>query len=84
LIERCQVEGRALVTLDLDFGNPLVFKPSRYAGIAVLRLPRKPSYQNLSEAVQTLIGGLEREDLCAKLWTVEIGRIRIYQEEKEN
>ena len=24
----CLAEGRCLVTLDLDFGNPLLFKPS--------------------------------------------------------
>jgi predicted nuclease of predicted toxin-antitoxin system len=27
LIAVCQSEGRCLVTLDLDFGNPLIFKP---------------------------------------------------------
>lgn len=37
----CQREGRCLVTLDLEFGNPLLFKPSEYAGIAVLHLPPK-------------------------------------------
>jgi predicted nuclease of predicted toxin-antitoxin system len=31
LIERCRREGRALVSLDLDFANPFHFKPSRYA-----------------------------------------------------
>ena len=38
LIEVCRAEDRCLVTLDLDFSNPLAFVPSRYAGIAVLRL----------------------------------------------
>lgn len=37
LIEICRAEGRCLVTLDLDFGNPLLFDPARYSGIAVLR-----------------------------------------------
>jgi predicted nuclease of predicted toxin-antitoxin system len=54
LIERCRREKRALVSLDLDFANPLQFKPSHYAGIAVLRLPRKPSRQHLLIAVRTL------------------------------
>jgi predicted nuclease of predicted toxin-antitoxin system len=35
LIEHCGAEDRCLVTLDLDFANPLVFQPSRYAGVAV-------------------------------------------------
>ena len=28
LIEVCRTEGRCLVTLDLDFGNPLRFNPA--------------------------------------------------------
>jgi predicted nuclease of predicted toxin-antitoxin system len=79
LIEHCSAEGRALVTLDLDFSNPLVFSPDRYAGIAVLRLPSKPSYENLLAVVRTLAEALEREELGGKLWSVEAGRIRVYQ-----
>ena len=41
VIEACRREGRALVTLDLDFANPLDYRPSEYTGIAVLRCPRK-------------------------------------------
>ena len=55
LIQRCATEGRALVTLDLDFANPLRFRPSRYAGIAVLRLPTKPEATDL-EAVNPHAG----------------------------
>jgi hypothetical protein len=33
LIEACQNEDRCLVTLDLEFGNPLLFDPSAYAGV---------------------------------------------------
>jgi len=83
LIERCRREKRALVSLDLDFANPLQFKPSRYPGIAVLRLPRKPSRQHLLTAVRTLAAGLVREDLKGKLWVIEAGRIRVFQEETE-
>ena len=81
LIEHCRREGRALVSLDLDFANPLRFRPSRYPGIAVLRLPRKPSRADLLEAIRTLAAGLEREDLRGKLWVAEAGRIRVFQEE---
>src|SRR5262245_46235305 len=51
VLGECHREGRALVTLDLDFSNPLVFKPSAYSGIAVLRLPRRPSHNDLVIAV---------------------------------
>ncbi len=81
LIEICRHEGRCLVTLDLDFSNPLLFKPSQYAGIAVLRLPRKPCHDDLLAAAQTLIGGLGRGKIDGRLWIVQRGRVREYQEE---
>jgi predicted nuclease of predicted toxin-antitoxin system len=84
LIECCRREKRALVSLDLDFANPLHFKPSRYAGIAVLRLPRKPSRQHLLTAIRTLAAGLEREELSGKLWVIEAGRIRVFQEQEDD
>ena len=84
LIECCRDEGRALVSLDLDFANPLHFRPSNYSGIAVLRLPRKPSHEDLLKAVRTLAAGLERENLHGKLWIVEPGRIRVFQEKQSD
>jgi hypothetical protein len=81
VINRCRDEVRGLITLDLDFGNPILFKPSDYRGIAVLR-PHSPiEPHELEELCQTLISALAREDLDRKLWIVEHGRIRIYQEE---
>ena len=84
LIERCRREGRALVSLDLDFANPLHFRPGNYSGIAVLRLPRKPSHADLLKAVRTLAAGLERENLDGKLWIIEAGRIRVFQEKQSD
>jgi predicted nuclease of predicted toxin-antitoxin system len=84
VINVCQAEGRCLVTLDLDFSNPLQFNPQNYSGIAVLRLPPRPTPQNLDDAIETLIGGLKRENIMGKLWIIQRGRIRIYQQEKED
>jgi len=70
-----------LISLDLDFANPLQFQPSSYSGIAILRLPRRPSRDDLLRCVRTLSACLERESLAGKLWIVEQKRIRIYQEE---
>ncbi|HEX8202938.1 MAG TPA: DUF5615 family PIN-like protein [Isosphaeraceae bacterium] len=78
VIEVCQAERRCLVTLDLDFSNPFVFPPEQYAGIAVLRLPRRLTPTDLSTAVATLITGLERSSIEGKLWIVERHRIREY------
>ena len=82
LIERCRTEARCLVTLDLGFANPLVFRPSQYAGIAVLRLPEKPSAADLIALMRTLTDAAARELIAGKLWIVEVGRIRVYQEEQ--
>jgi len=62
LIKICRNEHRALVTLDIDFGNPLLFKPSEHYGIAVLRLPQRPSHADLLDTMRTVIGGLAKEE----------------------
>ncbi|NET36762.1 MAG: hypothetical protein F6K19_32830 [Cyanothece sp. SIO1E1] len=81
LIGICRSEDRALVTLDLDFSNPILFTPSDYPGIAVLRLPNRPTPQDLHDAARTLIGGLAQADIIGKLWIIQRAKIREYQEE---
>lgn len=83
VIRACQAEHRCLVTLDLDFGNPLVFDPANYAGIAVLRLPARPSHHDITEACQTLAAGLRDGDITGRLWIVQRTRIRVHQREDE-
>jgi hypothetical protein len=83
VITVCGREGRALVTLDLDFSNPLRFDPSNHSGVAVLRLPKKPIRDDLDDAVGTLIQALARMDLEGQLWIVQKGRIRIYRPETD-
>jgi len=68
IIEVCRQERRCLVTLDLDFGNPLRFKPADYCGIAVFRLPARFSYEDLSIAMRTLAKAVESESIDKKLW----------------
>ena len=82
VISLCQSEQRCLVTLDLDFSNPLVFKPWEYAGIAVLRLPAKPSHDDLLLVCRTMIRALEQDSIVGKLWSVERGRIREYRPDR--
>lgn len=76
VIKACQHEDRCLVTLDLDFGNPLRFNPAHYSGIAVLKLP---SYDHLLITIRTLIKAIETESIEQQLWIVELGRMRIYR-----
>jgi hypothetical protein len=69
-----------LVSLDLDFANPLRFKPSQYPGIAVLHLPPKPSEADLTNLMHTFARALANDSIAGKLWIVEPGRVRVYQE----
>ena len=79
VIQACHAEQRVLVTLDLDFANPFIFRPSEYSGIAVLRLPRKPSHTDLVAAMHTLLAGLSQDSIQGALWIVQRGAIRQYQ-----
>ena len=78
VIDVCRAEGRCLVTLDLDFSNPFLFPPDLYAGIAVIRLPRRVSPDDLYAAVAALVAALSRDSIVGKLWIVERHRIRVY------
>lgn len=81
LIHLCKLEGHALVSLDLDFANPFQYNPADYPGIAVLRMPSEPASGVLGQLIRTLIGGLATESLAGHLWIIEIGRLRVYQNE---
>lgn len=83
VINVCTDESRCLVTLDLEFSNPLIFSPSKQAGIAVLRLPSKATRIDLLTALANLIKALEKDSIHGKLWIVERHRIRIYRPDDE-
>ncbi len=72
----CQREGRAVVTLDLDFADIRTFPPREYAGIIVLRLTRLDKPRVLS-VLRRLLSVLEREPLAGKLWIVEEASVRV-------
>jgi predicted nuclease of predicted toxin-antitoxin system len=72
----CQREGRAVVTLDLDFADIRAYPPGDYAGIIVLRLARLDKPRVLS-LLQRLLPVLEREPFAGKLWIVEEASVRI-------
>jgi hypothetical protein len=63
----------------LDFANPLLFKPSQYAGIIVLRLPPKPIPSDIDHLLTLLIKGLKGAQIIGKLWIIQYNRIREYQ-----
>jgi len=81
LLKTCLAEKKCLVALDLEFGNPLRFKPTDYEGIAVLRLPPKPTPNDLFDTIRTLIGGFSQKEIRRKLWIIQRGKIREYTPE---
>lgn len=84
VIQASHAESRCLVTLDLDFANPLRFRPAGYSGIAVVRLSGRASYAELIRTVNTFAKALDTESIRGKLWIVEIDRIRIYRPADES
>jgi predicted nuclease of predicted toxin-antitoxin system len=72
----CRNEGRALLTLDLDFSDIRAYPPEDYHGIVVFR-PAEQSITTLVRLTTRLLPLLEREPLVRHLWIVEDNRVRI-------
>jgi len=75
-------EDRILVTTDHDFGNVLIYPPSRTAGIAVLNPPGTVSRTLLRALAEALLNALEQRTIRGKLWIVEPSRIREHESEE--
>jgi predicted nuclease of predicted toxin-antitoxin system len=73
---RCLDEGRALISLDLDFANILTYPPENYAGIIVLRL-HDPSRPATMAALRRLLPLLTTEPLVGHLWIVDDVGMRV-------
>ena len=79
IFEICRSERRCLVTLDTDFADVTRFPPQRSSGIAVIRLHQNPSLTLLEQLIRQFLHALASESISARLWIVEVGRIRIHQ-----
>jgi predicted nuclease of predicted toxin-antitoxin system len=83
LFEMCKTEQRCLVTLDLDFTDVVRFPPHSTGGIVVVRVPRNPSLPLLEQLVRQFLQTLKRMSVEKQLWIVEVGRIRIHQQDDD-
>lgn len=72
-------EGRALVTLDRDFGEVLRFPPETTAGIVVLASQGRTTKATILARMSDLVTMLRIEGPIGQLWIVEAGRVRIHQ-----
>ena len=74
ILDVCREEGRALITLDLDFSDVRSYPPQGYFGLVVLRLQRQDKAYVL-EAIRRIIPLFENEQIEHRLWIVEENRI---------
>jgi len=77
VIDVCASEKRCLITLDTDFADTITYPPKKYAGIVVIRLPKKPTFSDIDIAINTVIEALKGgTDIAGKLWIVRHATIR--------
>lgn len=72
----CQVEGRALISLDLDFADIRKYPPADYAGIIVLRLANQGRPQVL-HVLGRIVPLFNTEPLVGHLWIVDEHQVRV-------
>ena len=72
----CQREQRAVVTLDLDFGNILEYPPELYPGLIVLRVANQDR-PHILWVLSQIFELLNRHPLVGHLWIVSETGIRI-------
>ena len=78
LFVKCGEERRVLITLDLDFADPLRFPPAKGAGVMVLR-PQRNTIALIRQTLAAALPALERDLIGGTLWIVEPDRIRVHR-----
>lgn len=76
LAKVCLEEGRALVTLDIGFGNVREYPPEQFAGIIVLR-PDEPSKASVMKLAAVLLAQMETASVDGALWVITEDRVRV-------
>ena len=76
LLRAAESEERALITLDVGFGDLRLYPPGSHSGIIVLR-PRNQSRERIVEILQRLQNAQQAEPISGQLWIVDEHRIRI-------
>ena len=76
LIGRCQLEKRALLTLDVGFGNIRSYPPGDHFGIVVLRLENQGRRRVLA-LLPRVLELIHTEPIEKHLWVVDESTVRI-------
>jgi predicted nuclease of predicted toxin-antitoxin system len=72
----CQLEGRILVTLDMDFSGIRNYQSAEFPSLVVLRL-RQQDKPHVLDVFMRCMQVLDQEPIEGHLWIVEERRIRI-------
>ncbi|CAN5372539.1 DUF5615 family PIN-like protein [soil metagenome] len=72
----CREEGRAIVTMDMDFGDIRRFPPENFAGLIVLRAD-EPSKPVVLQLIKNALGLLAESSPVGSLWIVTEEQIRV-------
>ena len=67
IFETCMAAERILITLDLDFSNPLRFPPELTHGILVVRPPR-PLLSAIQSTLWSALAELRTGAIVGRLW----------------
>ena len=81
ILAACAREGRCLITLDLDFSNPIEFPPGEHAGVVVIRLSGKDSDRETREALGVFLREVRNSLPAGRLWVIQGNRLREYESE---
>ncbi len=76
LANRCRTEGRALVTLDLDFADIRTYPPASQPGLIVLRVTMQ-SRPHILTVMSQVVALLATEPISQRLWIVSEAGVRI-------
>ena len=76
LAQTCRTEERAIVTLDLDFGDIRAYPPHEQTGLIVLRVEDQRK-QRLLAVFERVVELLDTEVLRGRLWVVDERGVRI-------
>lgn len=83
ILQVCLSEDRCLVTLDMEFSNPLRHRPAEYAGIVVIRIPGRLRVAVLERALALVVEACRVSDVNGRLWIAEADRLREHIEDSE-
>ncbi len=76
IAERCRLEGRILISLDLDFADIRAYPPLSHPGMIVLRIGNQ-SRRHVLGVMQSVANLLDANEINGQLWIASETGIRI-------